>query len=82
MDFTARQDQIRSLIADAPRAVLAQALLDALDASATAQAPLDFDDYGQGGCLDHDVVQAGYDARSTVGDDVDSAVLDALLLRT
>ncbi|MFF9785616.1 hypothetical protein [Streptomyces nigrescens] len=77
-----RQDTIRTLLnSDSLTLEHARAiLLDLLDVTASAQTGPDVTSYGRGGCLSSEVVDAEYQGREQVGDDVDDTMLDRLQL--
>ncbi|MFJ3182363.1 hypothetical protein ACIPJN_28805 [Streptomyces sp. NPDC086796] len=77
-----RQQQIRTLIQTASAEQLRTALEAVLSATADAQRERDVSDYGIGGWRSPDVVDAEFETRSGVGDEVDSSVLAALEAET
>ncbi|WP_446047556.1 hypothetical protein [Streptomyces olivaceus] len=73
-----RQQRIRSLLLTASAEQLRAALESVLSATASAQGERDVSDYGIDGWRPPQVVDAEFEARSGVGDEVDSSVLAAL----
>lgn len=77
-----RQQRIRSLLPTASAEQLRAALESVLSATASAQCERDVSDYGIDGWRPSQVVDAEFEARSGVGDEVDSSVLAALEANT
>ncbi|MFF8994481.1 hypothetical protein ACF09H_32065 [Streptomyces sp. NPDC014983] len=74
-----RQQKIRALIRSASPDQLRAALEAALSATAPAQCDgRDVSDYGIDGWRPPEVVDAEYDGRSSVSDEVDASILAAL----
>lgn len=78
MDPDQRQQKIRALILTASAEQLRAALESVLSETLSAQRERDVSDYGIGGWRSSEVVDAEFEARSGVGDDVDASVLAAL----
>lgn len=77
-----RQQRIRSLLLTASPEQLRAALESVLSATASAQRERDVSDYGIDGWRSSQVVDAEFEARSGVGDEVDGSVLTALEAET
>ncbi|OEV13812.1 hypothetical protein [Streptomyces nanshensis] len=73
-----RQRTIRRLMNSAPPELLRAVLERVLETTAEAQEGPDIGSYGRGGCLPTEVVDAEYEGRNHVGDDVDSEILSVL----
>lgn len=78
MDTQQRQQTIRELLSTATPEQLRTALESVLDTTASAQRDRDVSDYGIDGWRSTEVVDAAHDARSNVGDEVDSGLLVTL----
>ena len=78
MDAAQRQQETDALLGAASREHLVEAIRGVLDVTRGAQRPLDVSDHGVGGWRSAEVVDAEYQARSSVGVDVEDAVLAGL----
>ncbi|WP_217226062.1 hypothetical protein [Streptomyces anulatus] len=81
MNPAQRQLHIRSLLPTASAEQLRDALEQVLSATASAR-ERDVSDYGIDGSRSSDVVNAEFEARDNLGDDIDGEVLAALEAET